>query len=497
MPTKQNITKLKLIHLLILLLCSSSLVTAQKNDLPKAPQLEQAACRVPIPKGVSGECYNLTVPESRRRQNSRTIVLPVVIIKSTSSKPSPDPVIYTAGGPGVGSLGMVRGAANLVPYTKDRDFIIFEQRGTQYAEPNLQCPEVNEALHKNRELNRSPKNSAKAEIGAAKTCRDRLSKMGVDLGVYNSSESAADMDDLRNLLGIKKWNLYGISYSTRLMINYVREYPNKVRSIILDSVLPPTANWDETGIENVVGSLDLIFNACSEDKSCSVKYADLKNTFNRTIKDLDRSPAKVDAVIDGKKVPVKLIGRDFVDLIYNLLESTGSLQAIPWTIDAISKHNYEPLKAYAENALTSSGFIWGMRYSVWCTEEMPFQSQRKISEMVKRYPNLRGFSIQGTFPQICKVWNVPAAEPVENDMVRIPVPVLVFGGEFDPDTPPDWGQKVASWSEKGYFFKVKSTSHQAMGRRCTFAEMPIAFLNDPDTKPDSGCLNDIETIRFK
>jgi pimeloyl-ACP methyl ester carboxylesterase len=321
--------------------------------------------------------------------------------------------------------------------------------------------------------------------------------MGVDLGAYNSTESAADMNDLRDLLGIKKWNLYGISYSTRLMLNYVREYPTNVRSIILDSVMPPTANWDETGIENVVKSLDMIFKACSDDKACSAKYPDLEDLFNKTVKDLDRSPATVEAVVNDKTTPVKLIGRDFVDLIYNLLEGTNSLRFIPWTIDAVSRQNYDPLKTYAENALTSGGFIWGMRYSVWCTEEMPFQSRRKISAMVTRYPDLGGFSIQGAFPQICKVWNVPAAKPIENEMVKIPVPVLIYGGEFDPDTPPDWGKTVASWSDKGYFCMVRSTSHQAMGRRCTFAEMPIAFLNDPDTKPDSKCLDEIEAVQFK
>lgn len=451
-----------------------------------APKLDKAACRVTIPEGVKAECYELRVPESRIRPNSRLITLPVVVIKSLSATPKSDPVVYTAGGPGVGSLGMVRGAGNLVPYIQDRDFIIFEQRGTQYAEPSLQCPEVTEALHSNWRSNRSYQAAKEAELEAVKECRTRLVQAGVDLASYNSVESAADLNDLRLALGTSRWNLYGISYSTRLMLNYVRAFPASVRSVILDSVLPPTANWDETGIDHVLASLNLIFRRCKGDKECNDKYPNLEGKFYSAVEKLDKAPATVEAMVDAKAVPVRIGGRDFVDLIYNLLEGSRSLAIIPWTIDAVEKGTVEPLKTYAENILTSSGFIWGMRYSVWCSEEMPFESEKKIADQIRKYPKLKGFSIQGAFPQICKIWNVPRAKPVENESVSANVPVLVFSGEFDPDTPPAWGRLVASWFKKGYFFEVKNTTHQAMNRRCTFVDIPIAFLNDPDVRPDGN-----------
>ncbi len=476
---------------------SPGIVDVRGQSDKKVPRIEDAPCRVPIPDGVKGVCYDLIVPESRKRQTARTVRLPIVIIKSTSPTPQSDPVIYTAGGPGAGSLGRVRNAGNLVPYTNSRDFIVFEQRGTQHSEPSLQCPEVTEALRNSRRMMLSPEKSARAEVDAAKQCRQRLANLGIDFGAYNSAEIAADMDDLRMLLGIKKWNLYGISYSTRLMLNYVRAFPSAVRSIILDSVLPPTVNWDETGVDHVMGSLALVFEECSADADCAAKYPSLEEKFYAAAEYLDRSPPTVDAKDGDKITKVKLIGRDFVDLIYNLLEGSNSLTYIPSTIDSISKKNYEPLKLYAEDQLKSGGFIWGMRYSVWCTEEMPFQNRTKIAAGIKKHPRLRGFSIQGAFPEICKVWKVPSADGIENEKVTADVPVLVFSGRFDPDTPPAWGKTVASWFKNGYFFEAKTSSHGVMNNRCTFAEIPIAFLADPYTRPDGKCLDAAESVKFK
>lgn len=469
------------------------------NKQTSIPRFETSpTCQVQIPDGVKAECGNLFVKENRRKADSRIIKLPIIIIKSTATNPAADPVLYTAGGPGAGSLGRARGAANLVPFTKERDFIIFEQRGTQYAEPNLQCPEVNEAIHKNREQNLNAKEALRKEVQAAKLCRDRLIRQGVDLAAYDSASSAADIEDLRRVLGIRHLNLYGISYSTRLMLNYIREYPENVRSVILDSVLPPTVNWDETGIDGVVNSLELIFEACKRQEKCSTRYPRLKERFFSLVASADKKPIIVAAVKNGKSYPVKINGSAIVDFIYNLLENTRMLPQIPFTLDALSRGNYEFLKAYAENNLTSGGFIWGMRYSVWCREEMPFQSRRKINDQIKKYPELKGFRIQGALPGICKIWNVSPAPPLENQPVKNPtIPALIFSGEFDPDTPPDWGRLVASWFPNSFFYEVKSTSHGAMNSRCTFAEIPSSFLKDPASKPDSACLSDIKPIDFK
>jgi hypothetical protein len=100
-------------------------------------------CAVAVPQDGKTKCGYLVVHENQRTKQGKTIRLPFAIMKSDSPTPLADPILYTGGGPGSSSIGMVNNRG-YIPYLKNRDFIVFEQRGTRYAQPNLECPEVNE-----------------------------------------------------------------------------------------------------------------------------------------------------------------------------------------------------------------------------------------------------------------------------------------------------------------------------------------------------------------
>lgn len=464
------------------------------------PRFDRGSCPVAIPDGVTAECGNLSVLENRDKAKSRVIALPIIIIKSSSQAPRPDPVVYTAGGPGASSLGRVRGAKGLEPFTRDRDFIIFEQRGTNSTGPNMACPEVNEAHHRSAAEDLNTAAALTTEIAAVKTCRDRLINEGYDLASYNSQASAADLEDLRRSLAIEKWNLYGISYSTRLMLTYIRMFPDGVRSVILDSVLPPTANYDETSVDSVEASLNKIFAACEADADCRTKYPKLKQTFLALVKSADKDPFVINATQNGKTVPIKLRGANMVDYIYELLESTEALPDIPFVIDKLATRDFADLNYFrrtAEGKLTSTGFVWGMRYSVWCREEMPFQDTKTIRGQLSERRGFGGFGIQTSFPEICKAWNTPPAAKVEDHPVRSDIPALIFAGEYDPDTPPSWGKMVADGFPNSHFYEVKNTTHGVLfSNRCAVTEIVPSFLNDPAKQPNDKCLSD-EKMKFR
>ncbi|MFT3743091.1 MAG: alpha/beta fold hydrolase [Pyrinomonadaceae bacterium] len=470
------------------------------QDPQKVPRFETGMCPLQIPDGVKAECGNLFVSENRSKPTSRVIALPVIVVKSNSATPQPDPVVYTAGGPGASSLGRVRGARGLEPYTKGRDFIIFEQRGTNSTGPNMACPEVNEAHHRSAAEDMNDAAALKTEIAAVKTCRERLIREGYDLAAYNSEASAADLEDLRRALKIDKWNLYGISYSTRLMLTYIRLFPAGVRSVILDSVLPPTANYDETSVDSVEASLKKIFATCVSDSECNAKYPRLKQTFFDLVKAADKDPFVINATENVKTIPIRLRGADIVDYIYELLESTEALPDIPFVIDKLSRRDYADLNHFrrtAEGKLTSTGFVWGMRYSVWCREEIPFQDMKTIRSQLSEKRGLGGFGIQTSFPEICKAWNIPPASKAEDRPVRSDIPALIFAGEYDPDTPPAWGKMVAERFPNSHFYEVKNTTHGVLfSSRCAVTEIVPSFLSDPAKKPDDACLTS-EKMKFR
>jgi len=55
---------------------------------------------------------------------------------------------------------------------------------------------------------------------------------------YTSSDTVADLDDLRKALGLKRWTLDGVSYGAFVATQYGLTHPQRVEKLVLDSVVP-------------------------------------------------------------------------------------------------------------------------------------------------------------------------------------------------------------------------------------------------------------------
>ena len=112
---------------------------------PDVPRIESSDCIYKADDFHKTHCGNLVVPESRLHPQSGVIKLPFIYVESSNPAKKPDPVLYTGGGPGVSSLHPVTSIAGR-SLLKDRDYIAFEQRGTHYASPNLECQGSGQAV---------------------------------------------------------------------------------------------------------------------------------------------------------------------------------------------------------------------------------------------------------------------------------------------------------------------------------------------------------------
>ncbi len=128
----------------------------------------------------------LEVLENRDKPDGNRIKLPVYIFKSRSKNPKSDPILYTVGGPGYTSMRASK-YMDYYRYLDDRDLILFEQRGTQYAKPSLDCPEWSNATYESNLPGFDTTKTDRLFQRAAKECSERLRKTGIDLNSYTTN----------------------------------------------------------------------------------------------------------------------------------------------------------------------------------------------------------------------------------------------------------------------------------------------------------------------
>lgn len=472
-----------------------SVCSFAQETLKTVPRFEKSDCAVPLPAGEKAECGYLVVKESRSAKNEKNIRLPVIILKAENADSKKEPVLRTFGGPGASSLRLVR-SRRFSPWLKNRDLIIFEQRGTKYAQPALECPEVDEANISSAKKQLDRKSARTAEIDAAKTCFDRLTAQGIDLSAYNSSESAADIEDLRRVLKFERLNLWGLSYSSRLMLNVMRDYPKGIRSVVLESTLPTEINYDEVGVDGMVYALERLFKNCKTDTECADAYPNLENEFYETVARLNKEPVAASAKVEktGETAEIKLNGDDFATWIvdYFLSNSAEAIRDAPYVIRATFMGKYEPFKAYASEKISPSNYSLGMRYSVWCSEEIPFENREKIAAQSVVYPRLKGYEVMA-LPEICSVWKVRGAKSIENKPVKSEIPTFVIGAEYDAYTPPEWGRSTASkYLKNGFFVETPWAGHGPSFSTQCLGNLIAEFFENPVKAPNSAeCLEKV------
>lgn len=448
------------------------------------PRFEPAACAVEVAPGERIDCGILTVAENRGRTGTRAIRLPVMIFRNLSATPAGDPVLFVPGGPG-GSAVAGRKSARGNPLLEDRDFIVLEPRGARHAQPALECPAIN-ALKGEIAAGRLRGSAARDRLAtAAAACRDTLAASGVDLDGYRTEALADDIEDLRKALGYQKWNLLGLSYGTRVVLSVLRRHPEGVRSVVLDSVLPPDVNFDEVATANLQRALNLVFDGCAIDRDCNVAHPNLRRRFRELVAQADRVPLPLDVGNPAGR-PAEIRGAEVVGAVYAALHSPEMIPRIPRIISAAADGQGAQLAELIRNNQGPSSMAWGLRYSVWCADEMPFEDAARIAAQISPANGLGSIDEGTAAPQECRAWSVTAAPAVENTPVTSDVPALIFAGEFDPDTPPDWGRQLLESMPNAIYVELRGRSHGAGFSPCG-GEITTAFLRTPGSALPVAC----------
>jgi pimeloyl-ACP methyl ester carboxylesterase len=429
--------------------------------------------------GKNVRCGNLALPEDRSNPSSAKIHLAVAVFKTPSSNAAPDPVIFLQGGPGGRIIqdvaqAIVSKQMSMTAQFGNHDVILVDQRGTGYSTPSLQCPEVIQ-LQFQTSVNLSAQQQITAQNQALATCHSRLVSKGINLSAYTTYNDAHDISDLITALGYPQVDLYAVSYGTRLALEMMRSFPQHLRSIVLDSTVPPQIGL----LTNVPFATARVFNTlfagCAAEPSCAASYPNLQSVFYSMVPQLNANPVTFQATdaTTGHSYKVVFHGDDLVNLLFSSFYVTQAIPLLPKMIYQVKTGNYQIATLLWGALMYDDSVAYGDYYSVECAEDVNHVTQTQVTAAGQSYP--------------------PASESAP---VTSSIPTLVMESEYDPITPPSNGDLVSKGLPDSYKVLFPGVGHGAFIFNACPADVAISFWSAPTRQPDEACVPNMGEPQF-
>lgn len=449
------------------------------------------------------ECGYIEVPELPGQAAGARLRLPVAIIRSTSREPRPDPIVFIAGGPGAAPLESVRTVERFAqhPFGRDRDIIVYNQRGSLQTEPPLVCAALGAsrlAIHA-ADLTLPERD---ARIAATVVdCLQQLRSQGRVLEAYGATGNAHDLKALREALGIRQWNLLAVSYGTWMALEAVRTDPDGVRSLLLDSVMSRDSDlFMSEGPRNFALGVDRMLAVCAADAACAAAFPDLKDRLRSTISALDRRPLelRIGSVADGESIQVAVNWHDFLSVVHWMLYNAGTLRLVPPLIDATSRGDLRLLTSLMEYVYPASRLgapgPSAAFFAIVCNDQFTSRNPLPAAPSNADY---RGFSIVSFMALACESAARGREPNPKPDPIRSTVPALLLSGRFDPMTPDVYAASLAEYLAHARVVVIGDAGHSTLSdfAACQ-TEVALQFLDTLDTSRLHPCLAQEHRPRF-
>jgi len=497
-------SNVKTLFMPILLLLMTASCTAGAVKQRVLPYFEPADCMFAVP-GETSRCGWVYVPEDRSNPDSPKIKLAVKIFKSTSVKPKPDPIIFLQGGPGNPSLMMAAAGGfdkMVAPYLGERDYILLDQRGNGFSTPGINCTETSAWLDRSETFYTEDDFKATA-IESMARCRERLMAQGIRIESYNSNENAADVDAVRQALGIEEWNLVGVSYGSRLALTVMRNHPEHVRSVVIGSISPPMTkyHWGVADAERLFRSL---FDRCEADLGCNEAYPDLEAVFFNAIEKYNADPIRVvikdplpGSKLDGQTIHWNFTGGQISGILYGEMYSAALLGKAPQLIYSLAEGDKETIKKLViRNILIAPAYIsFGHLLAIDCMDSYAFETRQSMKAAYDFHPRSGGLQwgrsmTYGKFVvDLCEAFvDTSQADRSYPNAVFSDIPTLIMNGDLDSATPPDYAIMTAATLKNSQLFILNGVGHSPLVEGACPISMVKQFLDNPDGKVDAGCM---------
>jgi pimeloyl-ACP methyl ester carboxylesterase len=394
----------------------------------------------PCPQDTTAQCATLRVPVDWSNPYSAKVGLAVA--RRTASDPAAriGTLIVNPGGPGGSGVDFAVDSPYFFSDAVQRHFDIvgFDPPGVGHSTP-VQCTAALVAAVPSP-LITGPRAYAGTVAYNRRLAADCRKNTGA---VYDHADTLTvvrDMDVLRAALGDPKLTFYGASYGTLLGEQYADRFPNRVRAIVLDSVMDHSVGVDGflgTLTEAAQDSFDQFVAWCARDKSCVVRGRDIRALW---------------AGLLARATAGKL--RDPYDQASALTVSGllavafSSLYEPQWYALAhyLKEADSQPDQPGGAGPTGPSGLIQSPFAAIFCNDwQLPVGGypdyRNRLSGLRRQAPQMLASPLALTATAGCLGRTTPAADP-QRDLRPATTPILLVNARHDPATAFKWALHV-------------------------------------------------------
>jgi pimeloyl-ACP methyl ester carboxylesterase len=455
------------------------------RETRQPPTIQLVPCRVPR-SSDDVLCGTYAVFEDRAAQAGRRIPLAIVVLPAVGRAPVADPVFVLVGGPGLGAASLVRGDSEWFSdkFRRERDIVFVDQRGTGSSN-RLSCRFGDGDARQDAFHDLFP-------VDRGRACRERLERVA-DLRLYTTPIAMDDLDDVRAALGYPRINLYGMSYGTQAALQYLRQHPAHVRSVVAAGVATPAAKQPLSFAKAADHAMSALFEDCAADAACSGAFPNLKAEFEAVLATLDKGPATFELPHAGSKMkePVSMSRGVFVERLRLMLYDLEGASRVPFVIHRAAQEDWVPFATASPVGVTSG--VSAMYLTVTCSET----AARITEEDIVRETRVTfvGEYRTRTHLRACQEWPRGDVPPEYYDPVASDVPVLMLSGELDAATPAHFASEAARSLSNSRQIVIRNAAH-AYWYDCMQSLVSDFFARRSARDLDTTCLQRLRRPPF-
>ena len=449
------------------------------------PTLVPVSC--PVSRAAAGaRCGTVEVFEDRAARAGRTIPIKIMVLPALTEAPRPDPIVVLAGGPGLGAASSVSGedARFFGPMRERRDIVFVDQRGTGDSH-GLRC-------------DLTPSSGGRIGFGELlpldriRACRERLEQIA-DLRLYTTPIAMDDVDDVRAALGYTTINLFGVSYASLAALQYLRQHPQRVRSLALAGVATPEQKLPLHFAPGAQTALDRVLADCAADRACRGAFPDLAGDLASVLTRLAAGPVTFELPgLDGKTVePVSMSRPIFAERLRLMLYNLRAASRVPLVLHRAAHGDWVPFAGATSAGVAGppAAFAIGMYLSVTCSESIPVITDEDIAREAPA--TFVGEERTRLHVQACREWPRGTIPPAYYSPVTSDVPVLMLSGALDAATPARYATAAARTLPNSRQVLIPFAAHQ-YADACS-RDLVAQFIERGSARTlDTGC---VETLR--